>query len=119
MKISELLESDQFVMEMANFLADVTDLPANIVLWTRTQPDELPHDKYRVKVFKNRIHCCTFSISIKPVKVWETSTSKLKLDSYEYSESVEVISSYASLFIQYVDGKITADDLKYEIKKSR
>jgi hypothetical protein len=51
---------------MANFLAEVTELSANIVLWTKTQPDELPHSKYIIKVYKDRIHCATYTIGVSP-----------------------------------------------------
>jgi hypothetical protein len=120
MKLTDLLnENDAFVVEMANFLADVTDLPANIVLWTRTQPEELPHNKYRIKVFKDRIHCATYTIGEAPRSVWVTGDAKQRLDSYEEQEAMKVISVYSPLFIQYVDGKINADDAKHEIKKIR
>ena len=120
MKISEItnmLVEDQFVVEMANFIADVTDLPANIVLWCKTQPEELPHTKYRMKVFKDRIHAATLSIEKSPKILWETTKKKLQLDSYELSETNSVIEQFTSLFIQYIDGTMTSDDVKIQIKK--
>jgi len=115
--IHTLRESDEIVMEMANFLADVTELPANIVLWTTTQPNELPHNKYRMKVYKDRIHCATFSIGANPKSLWEVNRKRFQLDSHETTEAIKVISDFSSLFIQYVDGKLTTDDVKREIKK--
>jgi len=112
-------ESDTFIAEMANFLADVTDLPTNIVLWTNPQPEMLPHDKYRMKVFKDRIHVATYSISRNPELVWNTGRKKLTLTSDETSEVINVISEYSSIFIQLVDGKLSTDEVKYEIKKKR
>lgn len=111
------LKEDQFVTEMGNFLSDVTDLPANIVLWTKPQPEALPHDKYRMKVFKDRIHVATYSIGETPKLLWNNSRKKYSLDSYESDEAVKVISNFSSLFIQLVDGKITDKETKYEIKK--
>lgn len=112
-----LSESDTFIAEMANFLSDVTELPANIVLWTKPQPEELPHTKYRMKVYKDRIHCATFSVGTTPLPMWEINRNKLKLDAYEINETKEVIKKFSSLFIQYIDRKITTDNIKYEIKK--
>jgi hypothetical protein len=117
--IHSLDESDMFVAEMANFLADVTELPANIVLWTRPQPLELAHNKYRMKVFKDRIHVATYSIGLTPKLLWEILRDKYRLDSDESAETVQVISKFSSLFVQYVDGKLSSDDVKYEIRRSR
>lgn len=111
------LEEDRFVTEMGNFLSDVTNLPANIVLWTKSQPDALPHDKYRMKVFKDRIHVATYSIGENPQLLWNTGRKKYSLDSYESIEAVKVIRDFSSLFIQLVDGKITDKDAKYEINR--
>lgn len=126
MKIKEMIASyfgvmtlceDRFVTEMGNFLADVTNLPANIVLWTKPQPEELPHNKYRMKIFKDRIHAATFSIAETPSLIWKTGRKKYALDAYETTEVKSVLSKFSSLFIQLVDNKITSDDVKYEIKK--
>ena len=117
--IHSLDESDMFVAEMANFLADVTELPANIVLWTRPQPLELAHNKYRMKVFKDRIHVATYSIGLTPKLLWEILRDKYRLDSDESAETVQVVSKFSSLFVQYVDGKLSSDDVKYEIRRSR
>jgi hypothetical protein len=114
--VMTLDESDEFIAEMANFLSDVTDLPANIVLWTKPQPLELPHNKYRIKVFKDRIHVATYSIGQEPKLLWDTNRNKFKLDSEEEVEVKQVIANYSSLFIQYVDGKLSSDEIKQEIK---
>jgi Glu-tRNA(Gln) amidotransferase subunit E-like FAD-binding protein len=115
--IMTLKESDVFISEMANFLADITELPANIVLWTEPNINDLPHDKYRIKIYKDRVHCCTMSISANPVIYWESIRKKLRLTAWEKNEVKKVISNFSSLFIQYVDNKISSNDLKYEIKK--
>jgi hypothetical protein len=112
-----LNESDEFILEMANFIADVTELPANIVLWTKTQPEELPHNKYRMKVYKDRIHVATYSIGQNPTILWSISKKSLQLDSYESKEVVNVISMFSSIFISYVDGVFDKNDVKYEIKR--
>jgi hypothetical protein len=117
--VMTLDEQDKFVSEMANFFSDVTDLPANIVLWTRTQPGELPHVKYRIKVFKDRVHVATVLISRSPRLIWEVSREKYKLDSYELEQVLEIVSEYSTIFIQLVDGKLSRDQVQYEIKRIR
>ena len=109
------LREDRFIVEMGNLIADVTGIPGNIMLWTRTQPNELPHTKYRMKVFKNRIHVATYSIGRNPSVI--AKYTKNALDSYEDTEIKKFIKEFRSLLISYVDGKITIDDLKREIKK--
>ena len=111
------LKEDRFVTEMGNFLSDVTNLPANITLWTKPQPEALPHDKYRMKIYKDRVHVATYSISKESQLLWKTGRKKYALDAYESKESINVISKFSSLFIQLVDDKITDSDVKYEIKR--
>ena len=111
------LREDTFITEMGNLIADVTGIPGNITLWTRTQPDELPHTKYRMKVFKNRIHVATYSIGNNPATI--TKYVKNALDTYESTEIKKFIKEFKSLLISYVDGKISVDDMKTEIKKIR
>lgn len=126
MKIKEIIQAafsprilleDKFIIEMANFIADTTDLPANIVLWCKTQPEGLPHTKFRMKVFKDRRHVATFSIGQHPIQYWEISNKKFRLNSDETYETISVISKYATLFIQYIDGTLTTDQTKEEMKK--
>ena len=126
MRIKEIIESyfgvmtlkeDRFVVEMGNFLADVTDLPGNITLWTKPQPEALPHDKHRMKIYKDRIHVATYSIGKNPEILWKTHRKKYRLDSYETDKVIDVIGKFSSLFIQLVDAKITDDQVKYEIKR--
>lgn len=117
--LKSLKETDVFVVEMANFLADITDLPANIVLWTKPQPNELPHNKYRIKVFKDRVHCATFSIGQTPQMLWKITNKKYRLNQYETEEVIKVISRFSSLFVSYVDSKLSTEEVKYEMKKIR
>jgi len=75
--MNSLIFESHFVVEMANFIADVADLPANIVLWTKTQPLELPHTKYRMTVMKDRLHSATYLIGVIPNKIWDTPNKKI------------------------------------------
>lgn len=109
--------SDTFIVEMANFLADITDIPGNVVLWTRTQPEELPHNKYRMKIFKDKIHVAMFSIGENPQLLWRIHRKKYFLEPYELEQVKKTISKYSSLFIQYVDNILTTDEVKQEIKR--
>lgn len=130
MKITELIcsefgimtlnESDSFISEMANFLADVTNLPANIVLWTEPIDDKQnEHDGYRIKVYKNRIHCATYSAGREPKLYWQSRRKKFRLDGFESTEVKKVISEFSSLFIGFIDKKISLPQIKYEIKRIR
>jgi len=116
--ISPLLIEDEFISEMGNLIADFTEIPGNITLWTRPQPDELPHNKYRIKVFKDRAHICTFTIGKNP-KLVETFPRLGKLDSFEEIETKKFISDFSSLLIQYVDDKITLSKLKVDVQRER
>jgi hypothetical protein len=116
--LSEIVKSGGVIFEMANLKAKITDLPANIVLWTRPQPNELPHNKYRIKVTKDHKHPISYSISSQPEIVEKYNVGKkYNLDAYEHKEIVRFIQQFYPLLISYVDAKITDDELEYEIQK--
>jgi len=115
---SRFLIEDDFVTEMGNLIADFTEIPGNITLWTRPQPEGLPHNKYRMKVFKNREHIITYSIGKNP-KILESFPRLGSLDGDERKETEKFISDFSSLLIQYVDNIITLPELKVEIQRER
>lgn len=116
--LSKIVQSGGIILEMANLKAKITDLPANIILWTRPQPNELPHNKYRIKVTKDHKHTVSFSASSQPKIVEKYNVGKkYNLDAYEYNEIIKFIQQFYSLLISYIDGKIDADSLEYEIQK--
>lgn len=111
---SSFLVEDEFVTEMGNLISDFTEIPGNITLWTRPQPEGLP----RVKVYKNRDHVVTYSIGKTP-EIVEKFPQLGSLERDEERETRKFISDFSSLLIQYVDGIITLPELKVEIQRER
>lgn len=113
-----IVKEGGIILDMANLIPDITDLPANIILWTKTQPQDLPHNKYRIKVTKDHKHVVTYSLSSDP-KVVETyfKGKKYKLDEYEKREIEKFIKMFYPLLISFVDNKMSDTELEYEIQK--
>lgn len=109
------LPTDAFISEMGNLIADLTEIPGNIILWTQPQPGELPHNKYRVKVYKDHGHVATYSIGQTPELLEEFN--KYRLAGSEKKEIIKFISKFSSLLISYVDAVITLNQLKFQVKK--
>lgn len=106
------------IFEMSNLKANITDLPANIVLWTRPQPLELPHDKYRIKVTKDHKHTATYSVSSSADIIQQYRVDKrYRLDAYEEKEIKRFIIQFYPLLISYIDAKLNDTELEYEIQK--
>ena len=115
--LCSIADDGGILIVMANLRSRITDLPANIILWTRPD-EELSHTEYRLKVTKDHIHSLSYSIGSEPKIVDRPRTSKkYQLDAYEKTEIVKFIKKFYSLIVSYVDGKITADDLEIEIQK--
>jgi hypothetical protein len=116
--LSLIVKEGGIILEMANLKAKITDLPANIILWTRPQPNELPHNKYRLKVIKDHKHPVSYSVSNNPDIVEKyTVLKKYKLDSYEEKQIIKFIQKFYPLLISYIDDKIDADELEFQIQK--
>jgi hypothetical protein len=114
----KIVEDGGIIFEMSHLKSNITDLPPNIILWTRPQPNELPHNKYRLKVTKDHKHSVSYSISNNPIEVEKYNVGKkYNLDGYEKKEIVKFIHQFYPLLISYVDAKIDADELEYEIQK--
>lgn len=113
-----IVKEGGIILEMANLRPDITDLPANIILWTKPQPEELPHNKYRIKVTKDHKHVNTYLISSNP-KIVETffKGKKYQLDEYEKREIEKFIKMFYPLLISFVDNKMNDTELEYEIQK--
>lgn len=107
------------LFEMANLKPHITDLPPNIVLWTRPEPEkELPHSDYRIKVYKDHKHSATYLVGSDPKIVLNCNVSKkYKLDSYEKNQIEKFIKLFYPLIISFIDEKLSVDDLEVQIQK--
>jgi hypothetical protein len=117
----ESIQSGGIMFEMANLRSSITDLPPNIILWTRPEPDKnLEHNEYRIKVYKDNKHSATYLVSrnSRPALFCKVS-KKYQLSTYERSEIKKFVNEFAGLLISYIDGKISVDELETEIQKSR
>jgi len=117
MKIDEFILSEDSLYEMSNFNHRTTGLPPNIELWVRTDLGDHGHNRYRVKIVKNREWSSIFTVSALPEKVKELP--KNQLSASEEKEVMKFIETYSSLIISLVDGKIDSAEFSIELKKLR
>jgi len=103
--------------EMSNFGHKTTGLSSSIQIWMRTEPIQLPHNNYRVKIEKNKEFSAIFSVSKDPTIL--KSSHKNKLSKKEIIEIKNFISNYSSLIIGHIDGKIDSGDFAIELQKIR
>ena len=59
-EITNYFRSDLF--EMSNFRSNTTGLPNGTTLWVRTEPHELSHNKYRIKISHPQKGSAVFAI---------------------------------------------------------
>lgn len=106
--------------EMANLISNYTGLPHNIVIWTRPQPERLPHNKYRLKVYKNRAHVATYTIGSVPKIVFSVKKRKYyELDSDERKEIQQFIEKNYPILISFIDEKISEQQLIEYLSKTK
>jgi hypothetical protein len=103
--------------EMSNFGPRTTGLPSSIEIWLRTEPIQLPHSNYRVKIDKNKQYSAIFSVGQKPEIL--KHNHKNMLTSTEINTIKDFIISNVSLIIGHIDGKLDSGEFAIEIQKIR
>lgn len=103
--------------EMSNFGPRTTGLSSSIEIWLRTEPIQLPHSNYRVKIDKNKQYSAIFSVEQQPQIL--KHSHKNKLSANEINEIKDFISNNLSLIIGHIDGKLDSGDFAIEIQKTR
>jgi hypothetical protein len=108
--------SDNHLYEMSDFGPRTTGLPDNIVVWTRSDSSDHGHNRYRVKVKKNREWAGIFTVGVNPLFVKNINNS---LTVSEARSIIEWVQEYSSLIISLIDGKIGSDDFVVTMAKLR
>ena len=126
MKYSELFEDsdrynpgqsdDDILYEMSNFRSRVTGLPSNIEIWVRSDPINHGHNRYRVKILKDREWAAIYSVGSNPELLESISDKLTKSDDGSIKE---FISEYSPLLIQLIDCKIDTGEFEYAVIKAR
>jgi hypothetical protein len=115
MKFNETQDND-IMFEMSNFNYRTTGLPTNIEVWARADPVYHGHDRYRIKITKNKEWAAIFSIGQNPEIKKNINQS---LTSSEQTQILQWIKDYFPLLISHIDGKIDSAELAFEIQKLR
>jgi hypothetical protein len=113
MKSEELFDED-ILYEMSNFNSRTTGLPLGIEIWTRSDPMYHGHNRYRIKVSKNKIWAAIFSVGADPKILKDISST---LSHSEKSAILSWVSEHYPLLIGHIDGKIDSGELSIELQK--
>ncbi len=117
MKISELtvvdLTEDE-LYEMSNFLPKHTGLPSNIGVWVRTDPMNHGHNRYRIKITKDKEWAAIYTVGQNPKMVNNINYS---LSVKENGTILDWIKNRSSILISLIDGKIDTVDASIEFAK--
>ena len=126
MKIVEFIDDDDrydaeqtdedILYEMSNFRSRVTGLPSNIELWVRSDPVNHGHNRYRVKILKDRVWAAIYTVRQQPEMIKNVNDS---ITSLENKAVTQFIQSYGSLIIELIDSKIDSGEFEYEVLKLR
>ena len=104
------------LFEMSNFSSRTTGLPANLVVWCRTDLGNHGHNRYRIKVSKNGEWAGIFTVGQLPLLVKEVNSTLTASDKAEISKW---IAEYSSLLIGLIDGKLDSGEFSIQLQKLR
>ena len=102
--------------EMSGFKSKTTGLPANIEIWTRTEPRNHGHSRYRVKVKKDREWAATFLVGSDPKMIDNYNHSLL---GREIAQIQQFIIQHKSALINLIDDKIDSAECGIAVMKRR
>lgn len=106
MKLKEITEYFQEnLYEMSNFFDEDTGLPSGTKLWIRTEPNVLPHVKYRIKIDNPQKGSAVFAIWGNEAKQVEGNWRVLGKDLSKIKTLVKL--SHSDL-IKHIDGEISS-----------
>lgn len=110
-------QSDGDIMfEMSTLTPRETGLPNGIEIWTRSDPINHGHNRYRVKVLKNRAWAAIFSVGSSPILLKNINQS---LTDGEQTIISSWIAANSSTLINLIDCKISTTDCVVAIQKTR
>jgi hypothetical protein len=102
--------------EMSNFKSRITGLPDNLEVCTRSDPDYHGHDRYRIKVTKDREWAGVFTVGHSPELKKNIGN---RLTQAEITLILQWAKSYSSLIVSLIDGKIDSAEFGLELIKIR
>lgn len=108
-------QTDEDIMfEMSTLTLSEIGLPAGIEVWTRSDPINHGHNRYRVKILKDRVWAAIFTVSSAPAMVKNINSS---LTGGEISEISKWIQLHYSPLINLIDCKIGTAECSTAIQK--
>lgn len=110
------MKQSELMFEMSNINSRTTGLPSNIVVWVRTEVQGHGHNKYRVKISKDREWAGIFEVSNGADLLKNINNS---LTANEISQIQTFIKTFKSHLINLIDGVIDTGEFTLSVKKDR
>lgn len=107
---------DDILFEVSNFNSRVTGLPTNIEIWLRSDPVSYGHNRYRIKILKDKEWAGIYTIGKFPDLIKNINQT---ITQSENKMIIDFISNYLSLLIGLIDGEIDSGEFALEILKLR
>ena len=107
-------DDDDMLFEMSHFKSSVTGLPDNIEIWTRTDPINHGHNRYRIKIIKDKQWAGIYTVGQNPECVKDINQT---IAISEDRQIKEFIIKFSSLIIGLIDNKFDTADFITQLLK--
>ena len=114
--MSKLLRElyDELMYEMSNISSRYTGLSQNLEVWLRTDEKNHGHNRYRVKIKKDKIWAGIFTVSSNPTLI---NPLKNTLTSNDQKQILNWIKKNSTLIISLIDGKLDTIEFCMELQR--
>jgi hypothetical protein len=114
MKLDEL--SDDVLYEMSSIGWKTTGLSSNITVWVRSDPLNHGHNRYRVKILKDREWAAIYSVGSTPAQLKNINNSIMP---GEDAQIKQFIKQFAPHIINLIDCTIDTVEFEMAVRKER
>jgi hypothetical protein len=114
MKIDELTEDALY--EMSSIGWKTTGLPSNITVWVRSDPINHGHNRYRVKILKDKQWAAIYSVGSAPMMLKNINNSIMQK---EDGQIKQFITQFAPHIINLIDCVIDTVEFEMAVRKER
>lgn len=109
MKRSEIKEIQDYfqtdLFEMSNYSSDDTGLPSGMSIWVRSEPNGLPHTKYRIKISHPQKGSAVFALwGDEPKQL----TGNREITGNDLKKISELIKLSHDSIIKHINGEISS-----------
>ena len=110
------MKQTDIMFEMSNISSRTTGLPGNIVVWVRTEVQGHGHNKYRIKISKDKEWAGIFEVSNNASLLKNINNS---LTPNEIAQIEMFVKTFKSHLINLIDGVVDTGEFNLAVLKDR